>query len=503
MQAPATPRHVVIVGGGFGGLCAAQKLAGVRGVQVTIIDRRNHHLFQPLLYQVATAALSPAEIAYPIRTIFSGKRNVRVLLDRAVAVDLGRRVLVTADTELPYDNLILACGARHSYFGHDEWEPFAPGLKSLEEATEIRRRMLTAFELAEKETDPARQRKLLTFVVIGGGPTGVELAGALGEISRFTLAKDFRNIDPRRTPRHPHRGGPRILSAFDESLAHRATTDLESLGVTVWTSTRVTRVDEEGVTLGTETVQAATILWAAGVAPSELNKSLGVPLDRQGRIIVEQDCSLKQHPEVFIVGDQAHFEQDGQVLPGLAPVAMQQGRLVGSNLRRELAGRPRTPFRYRDKGQMATIGRRRAHRRGRSLQVRRLLRLAHLAVRTHPLPHRLQESHRGAPQLGLELRRLQPRRPPDRRQGLASAQTRPPGSRSHRSPRPPRPGSHPPRARRPRRPHRHRHRRPCPCPCPLRSPERARSRASAPAFNCGRPRRSLMMIEPCPPNSST
>ncbi len=360
MQAPATPRHVVIVGGGFGGLCAAQKLAGVRGVQVTIIDRRNHHLFQPLLYQVATAALSPAEIAYPIRTIFSGKRNVRVLLDRAVAVDLGSRVLVTADTELPYDNLILACGARHSYFGHDEWEPFAPGLKSLEEATEIRRRMLTAFELAEKETDPARQRKLLTFVVIGGGPTGVELAGALGEISRFTLAKDFRNIDPRRTRVILIEAGPRILSAFDESLAHRATTDLESLGVTVWTSTRVTRVDEEGVTLGTETVQAATILWAAGVAPSELNKSLGVPLDRQGRIIVEQDCSLKQHPEVFIVGDQAHFEQDGQVLPGLAPVAMQQGRLVGSNLRRELAGRPRTPFRYRDKGQMATIGRRRA-----------------------------------------------------------------------------------------------------------------------------------------------
>ena len=277
MQAPATPRHVVIVGGGFGGLCAAQKLAGVRGVQVTIIDRRNHHLFQPLLYQVATAALSPAEIAYPIRTIFSGKRNVRVLLDRAVAVDLGRRVLVTADTELPYDNLILACGARHSYFGHDEWEPFAPGLKSLEEATEIRRRMLTAFELAEKETDPARQRKLLTFVVIGGGPTGVELAGALGEISRFTLAKDFRNIDPRRTRVILIEAGPRILSAFDESLAHRATTDLESLGVTVWTSTRVTRVDEEGVTLGTETVQAATILWAAGVAPSELNKSLGVP----------------------------------------------------------------------------------------------------------------------------------------------------------------------------------------------------------------------------------
>ena len=356
----ATPRHVVIVGGGFGGLCAAQKLAGVAGVQVTIIDRRNHHLFQPLLYQVATAGLSPAEIAYPIRTIFSGKRNVKVLLDRATAVDLGRRVLVTEDTEIPYDNLILACGARHSYFGHDEWEPYAPGLKSLEEATEIRRRVLTAFELAEKETDPDKQRKLLTFVVVGGGPTGVELAGALGEISRFTLAKDFRNIDPRRTRVILIEAGPRILVAFDESLSQRATSDLEALGVTVWTSTKVTRCDAEGVTLGNETVQAATILWAAGVAPSELNKSLGVPLDRQGRITVEQDNSLKHHPEVFIVGDQAHFEQDGKPLPGLAPVAMQQGRHTARNLLRELKGKPREPFQYTDKGQMATIGRRRA-----------------------------------------------------------------------------------------------------------------------------------------------
>jgi NADH dehydrogenase len=329
-------------------------------VAVTIIDRRNHHLFQPLLYQVATAGLSPAEIAYPIRTIFSGKRNVKVLLEKATSVDLGRRLLVTEDAEIPYDNLILACGTRHSYFGHDEWEAYAPGLKSLEEATEIRRRMLTAFELAEKEPDPERQRKLLTFVVIGGGPTGVELAGALGEISRFTLARDFRNIDPRRTRVILIEAGPRILAAFDESLSQRATTDLESLGVTVWTSTKVTRVDDEGVTLGNETVQAATILWAAGVAPSELNKSLGVPLDRQGRVVVEQDCSLKHHPEVFIIGDQAHFEQDGKPLPGLAPVAMQQGRLIGTNIRRELAGKPREPFRYHDKGQMATIGRRRA-----------------------------------------------------------------------------------------------------------------------------------------------
>ena len=354
-------RHVVIVGGGFGGLCAAMKLAGVKGVEVTIIDRRNHHLFQPLLYQVAMAGLSPAEIAYPIRTIFSGKRNVRVLLARATGVDLQRKLLRTDDTEIPYDNLILACGARHSYFGHDEWETYAPGLKSLEEATEIRRRVLTAFELAEKETDPERQRKLLTFVVIGGGPTGVELAGALGEISRFTLSKDFRRIDPRRTRVILIEAAPRILAAFDESLATRATADLESLGVTVWTSTKVTRVDEDGVDLGEESVQAATILWAAGVASPEINKALGVPLDRGGRVIVENDCSLKGHPEVFVLGDQANFTgEDGKPLPGLAPVAMQQGRHTARNIKREVKGQPREPFKYRDKGIMATIGRRRA-----------------------------------------------------------------------------------------------------------------------------------------------
>ena len=364
MSEPSTaqnPRRVVIVGGGFGGLCAAMKLAGVKGVEVTMIDRRNHHLFQPLLYQVAMAGLSPAEIAYPIRTIFSGKRNVRVLLARATGVDLQRKLLRTDDADIPYDNLILACGARHSYFGHNEWETYAPGLKSLEEATEIRRRVLTAFELAEKETDPERQRKLLTFVVIGGGPTGVELAGALGEISRFTLSKDFRRIDPRRTRVILIEAAPRILAAFDETLANRATADLESLGVTVWTSTKVTRIDAEGVNLGEETVQAATILWAAGVAPSELNKSLGVPLDRGGRVIVEKDCSLKSNPEVFILGDQANFTgEDGKPLPGLAPVAMQQGRHTARNILRELKSQAREPFKYSDKGIMATIGRRRA-----------------------------------------------------------------------------------------------------------------------------------------------
>jgi len=379
---PAPPRRVVVVGGGFGGLLCAIKLAGQRGVDVTLIDRRNHHLFQPLLYQVAMAGLSPAEIAYPIRTIFSGKRNVQVLLGRAVSVDLARKQLRTDDGEIPYDNLVLACGARHSYFGHDEWEVYAPGLKSLEEATEIRRRVLTSFELAEKEKDPVRQHKLLTFIVIGGGPTGVELAGALGEISRYTLSKDFRHIDPRRTRVILIEAGPRILPTFDASLSERATTDLESLGVTVWTSTAVTQIDADGVDLNNgETLQAATILWAAGVAPAAINETLGVPLDRSKRVIVETDCSLKSHPEVFVIGDMAHFpsrpsgperpsrpsepqpsgpENPSRPLPGLAPVAMQQGRHVARLILGELKGKPRVPFKYLDKGQMATIGRRRA-----------------------------------------------------------------------------------------------------------------------------------------------
>ena len=370
-SASAQPRRVVIVGGGFGGLLCAINLAGKRGVDVTLVDRRNHHLFQPLLYQVAMAGLSPAEIAYPIRTIFSGKKNVQILLNRAIGVDLAGKKLRTDDGEIPYDNLVLACGARHSYFGHNEWEVYAPGLKSLEEATEIRRRVLTSFELAEKEQDPVRQHKLLTFIVIGGGPTGVELAGALGEISRYTLSRDFRRIDPRRTRVLLIEAGPRILPSFDEKLAQRATLDLESLGVTVWTSTAVTQIDADGVDLNNgETLQAATILWAAGVAPAAINETLGVPLDRGKRVIVEHDCSLKDHPEVFVIGDQANFpsrppgEPAGpggdRGLPGLAPVAMQQGRHVARLILGELKGKPRPQFKYLDKGQMATIGRRRA-----------------------------------------------------------------------------------------------------------------------------------------------
>ncbi|HEY8376309.1 MAG TPA: NAD(P)/FAD-dependent oxidoreductase [Nannocystis sp.] len=368
-------KHVIIVGGGFGGLRVARGLARAP-VDITLLDRRNHHLFQPLLYQVAMAALSPAEIAVPIRSVFSRQRNCRVLLETAVGVDFERRKLKTEGLgELDYDYLVLACGSRNNYFGHDDWEEHAPGLKSLEEATEIRRRVLTAFELAEKEPDPAKQRRLLTFVVIGGGPTGVELAGALGEISRYTLARDFRRIDPERARVILIEAGPRILPTFPEPLADRAQRDLEALGVAVWTQSMVTAVTEEGVSLGSETVQAATVLWAAGVAPSELNRTLGVELDRQGRIVVGPDCSIPGHPEVFVLGDQAHFEEapGKPPLPGLAPVAIQQGRQIARNIIRDLQGKPREAFRYVDKGQMATIGRRRAVAQLRKLEFGGLL----------------------------------------------------------------------------------------------------------------------------------
>lgn len=354
-------KRVVIVGAGFAGLNLAQALGGEKRVSVTLLDRSNHHLFQPLLYQVAMAGLSPAEIAAPIRSLVSRHANVRVLREEVVDVDVDRRVVHTTDGAHPYDFLLLACGARHAYFGHEEWEPFAPGLKTLEQATEIRRRVLDAFEEAEKEEDPARQRSLLTFAVVGGGPTGVELAGAMGEMSRFTLARDFRRIDPKLARVVLVEAGPRILPAFSPGLASRAVRDLETLGVQVWTSSPVTHVDADGVEIGEERLRCATVLWAAGVRPSPLSERLGVPLDKQGRVIVEPDLSLPGHPEVFVAGDQAHAAgADGAPLPGLAPVALQQGRYLARQIRRELDGKPREPFRYRDKGQMATIGRSRA-----------------------------------------------------------------------------------------------------------------------------------------------
>ncbi len=357
--------RVLIVGGGFAGLSAARGLARERGVEVTLLDRRNHHLFQPLLYQVAMAGLSPAEIAAPIRALLRGARNVRVRQEEAVGADLERRVLRTRadgrEHEHAYDYLILACGAGHAYFGRDEWEEHAPGLKTLEQAVEIRRRVLSAYERAEIESDAARQRALLSFVVVGGGPTGVELAGALGEMSRFTLARDFRNIDPALARVILIEAGPRILPSFPESLARRAMRDLEALGVQVWTSSPVTRIDATGVEVGRERIEAATTLWAAGVEASPLGKTLGLATDRLGRVQVGPDLTLPGHPEVFVLGDQAQVAgPSGEPLPGLAPVAMQEGRFAARAIRDELRDRPRRVFSYRDRGQLATIGRSRA-----------------------------------------------------------------------------------------------------------------------------------------------
>ncbi|MEA2582967.1 MAG: hypothetical protein QOF33_1052, partial [Thermomicrobiales bacterium] len=357
--AAGTP-HVVIIGGGFGGLNAARAFDGAL-VRVTIVDRRNHHLFQPLLYQVATASLSPADIASPIRAILRKQENARVLLAEATAIDLARKEVVLDDERLSYDYLIVAAGARHSYFGHDEWEERAPGLKSLEDALEIRRRILLAFEDAERATDETERDRLMTFVVVGGGPTGVELAGALGEISRHTLARDFERIDQTWAKIYLLEAGPRILPMFPEKLARKAVMDLNRLGVRVRPGALVTQIDEEGVWLGDERIRACTVLWAAGVLASPLARTLGVPLDRAGRVPVEPDLSITGHPEVFVVGDLASLTgADGKPLPGVAQVAIQQGRWAAANVLRSLGGEPMQPFRYRDYGNMATIGRNRA-----------------------------------------------------------------------------------------------------------------------------------------------
>ncbi len=362
-EGPRPRKRVVIVGGGFAGLNAAKRL-GKRGreVDVVLIDRRNHHLFQPLLYQVAMAGLSPADIAAPIRALLSRYRNTRVLQSEVRGVDLAGRKVVGEFGELAYDYLILAAGAQHAYFGHEEWEPHAPGLKTLEQATEIRRRVLMAFERAEAMSGDSRERKrLLTFVIVGGGPTGVELAGAIGEMSRTTLARDFRNIDPALTRVILIEAGPRILTSFEDKLASRAMRDLEGLGVQVWTNSLVTKVDAHGVEVGGERIEAATVLWAAGVQAAALGATLPEKRDRQGRIEVGPDLALPDHPEVFVAGDLAHAsDEQGRPYPGLAPVAMQQGRWLADAILRDIAGQPRGRFHYRDKGQMATIGRRRA-----------------------------------------------------------------------------------------------------------------------------------------------
>jgi NADH dehydrogenase len=352
--------RVLIVGSGFGGLEAAKKLA-CKDVQVTVIDRTNYHLFQPLLYQVATAALSPADIAAPVRAVLSRCQNVEVILAEVESVDVDAKKIKTADQDIDYDYLILATGARHSYFGHDEWEKHAPGLKSLEDAIELRRRILLAFEYAEKITDEAARRAALNFVVIGGGPTGVEMAGAIAEISRHTLAKDFRHINPSEARVILIEGEPRLLAAYPEDLSTSARKQLMDLGVEVCTGARVTNVTEEGVQVNGEFIPCRVKIWAAGNTASFVGKTLGAPVDRVGRVIVNDDLTIPGHPEVQVIGDLANFShQTGQPLPGISPVAMQQGRHAARNVLTMTQGRKPQRFRYWDKGTMATIGRNKA-----------------------------------------------------------------------------------------------------------------------------------------------
>lgn len=354
-------KKVVVVGGGFAGLNCVKALRSQRDVEITLIDRRNHHLFQPLLYQVAMAGLSPAEIAMPIRSILSGQENARVVQGTVKSVDFERRLVSTDYGKEEYDYLILACGVQHSYFGRDEWEPLAPGLKTIEQATEIRRRVLSAFEVAERIDDAAQIKKLLTFVVVGGGPTGVELAGSIGEMSRYTLARDFRNINPKQARVILIEAGPRILPMFPEELSTRAATDLEKIGVQVWTSTMVTNIDEDGVQMKGERIQSSTVLWAAGVEASPLGKICGFETDRQGRVMVKPDLSVERHSNVFVAGDQAHLkDKDGNLLPGVAPVALQQGKFLAKVIQADLNDKPRPEFKYYDKGQLATIGKSKA-----------------------------------------------------------------------------------------------------------------------------------------------
>lgn len=352
---------VVIVGAGFAGLNVAKSLGGDSRFQITLLDRRNYHLFQPLLYQVAMAGLSPAEIAVPIRAELSKFPNIEVLMANVQSVSPKENRITTDIGDFNYDILVLACGAKHSYFGNENWETFAPGLKTLEQATEIRRRVLMAFELAEREKNPQLKKERLTFVVVGGGPTGVELAGAIGEISRFTLSKDFRHITPESARIVLIEAGDRILAAFDPKLSKSAARSLEGLGVQVWTNSRVTQINDDGVAVGSEFLRAKTVLWAAGVQPSSLNKTLGVTLDRSGRVPVNEFLALPEYSNVYVIGDQAFAKsKTGEALPGLSPVAIQQGKYLAQRLKRLAKNKPSTPFRYFDKGIMATIGRKEA-----------------------------------------------------------------------------------------------------------------------------------------------
>lgn len=365
------PAHVVIIGGGFGGLYAAKALRRAP-VHITLIDRRNHHLFQPLLYEVATAALSPADIAAPIRRVFSSQKNVTVLLGTAVAIDTAARVVKLADGEVDYEYLILATGATHSYFGHDDWSAFAPGLKTVEDAIEIRRRFLLAFEAAEREDDPAARRAKLTFIVVGGGPTGVELAGTMAELARRSIPRDFRAIDTTTARVILVEAQNRVLTTYQPKLSEQAKRDLEKLGVEVRLNSLVTEIDGRGVFIGSapqarERIDAENVIWAAGVQASPLGATLGVPIDRHGRVTVERDLSISGHPEVFVIGDLARVIdlKSNQEVPGVAPAAMQMGRFVARVISDETRNpdqrsQPRPQFHYNDKGMLATIGRAKA-----------------------------------------------------------------------------------------------------------------------------------------------
>ncbi len=348
--------RVVIVGGGFGGLYAAREL-GKADVDVTLIDRRNHHLFQPLLYQVATAGLSAPDIAAPIRSVLRGQKNTTVLLAEAVAIRPAERVVELTDGTLPYDFLILATGSTHSYFGHDDWAPFAPGLKDVEDAFEIRTRILLAFERAERTSDPVERRRQLTFAIVGAGPTGVELAGAIQEIAQRTLARDFRHFDSRDARVVLIDAGPRVLATFVEANSRDADRILRKLGVEIVLDTRVTGVDARGVAMGDRRIDAGTVLWAAGVRISPLGASLGAPLDKMGRVLVEPDLSVPGRPEIFVVGDLAAVPFGEGFLPGVAQPAIQAGKFAAKNVARAARGLATEPFRYKDLGMLATIGR--------------------------------------------------------------------------------------------------------------------------------------------------
>jgi len=357
---PAHRPHVVVVGAGFAGIAAVRALSRAP-VSITIIDRQNHHLFQPLLYQVATAALAAPDIAAPVRQIFRHQKNVTVLLDEVQTIDTAASRIMCAHTgPLDYDHLIVATGSRHTYFDHPEWETNAPGLKTIDEAFQIRRRILTGFEAAERARTDDERRACLTFVIVGGGPTGVELAGAIGEIARKTMVQDFRRIDPSEARVILVERGDRLLSAFPTELSQKAKAQLEELGVDVWLRTPVSAIDARGVTLGHDRLEARTVLWAAGVAGSPLGRALGVPLHRSGRVPVDEMLRIPDVQNVFVTGDLAYVEQEGEAVPALAPAAMQMGRTVGQNIARQVNGEAPKPFRYVDKGSLATIGRRRA-----------------------------------------------------------------------------------------------------------------------------------------------